>query len=138
MKLFKQFYFILYIHFYNKAQYNRKIAVSPSGYASTFFSISSCGWLVLLYDLIIGIFNLQVFNEKYGSIIFIVLAIIFYGMINNFFDVRYISIYNEYANSKINKNRIFVFLILFFIIPFLIILLLSLTNTLHLFPSHSS
>jgi hypothetical protein len=131
MKLFKQFYFILYQYYFNRAKYIKSsIKFSPIGNASRLCGVLFFGWILLLYYCIIKIFSLQDIDIKYGKYIVIFSGLIFIGIVNTYFENRYLDINNQYLNKKINKSKIIFLAILFFFIPYLLLILLKMLNVL--------
>lgn len=125
MEIFRQFFFILYSYFFNRGKYiNSSFKISPEGNASTLVGISFFGWLLLFYYLCISMMKLYEFSKHYGKFIVIITAISSGAFINNYFDKRYLKIIGEYSNKTINKKRIIFIVVLFFIVPYLLLVLL--------------
>lgn len=129
MKFFHQFYFILYRHFYNRNKYvNSTIKFSPEGNASNVVGLSFIGWILLIYQITIKIFNLQEIDIQYGTFIIIAIALIFGGLIANYFDndSKYLVIYNEYLGKDVKKSKIIFLVVVFFVLPYFLLIFLFL------------
>ncbi len=124
MKLFYQLYFIVYKYNYNRNIYlDKKSKYDPDISASGGISSLFLGWFFLLYNIIIKIFSLQVIDKKYGKLLVVLFFTIVFYIIYNYFSNRSDEIYLQCAHQKINKLKIIFLAILFFVIPFLFIIL---------------
>ena len=129
MKLFHQFYFVLYQYFFNRAKYiTNSDEFSPQRNASRVIGILLFGWILLLYFIIIKFFNVQKLVPGYGKYIVILFSVIVGALIFNYyanFD-RHLKIYDRYVEEKVRKSKIIFLASLFFAGPYIILTILSL------------
>jgi len=129
MKFFHQFYFILYNYYYNRAKFiTNTIKLSAEGNASSVIGISFSGWILLIYHIFIKIWKLQNTAIQYGNFIIILIGLIFFGLINNYFDNhgRYLIIYKEYLNKDVKKSKIIFLAVIFFLSPYFLLIFFNL------------
>ena len=117
MKLFHQFYFVLYQYFYNRPKYiTNSGEFSSQRNASRVMGILLFGWILLLYFLISKIFNLEYLGSIYGKYIIIVFSVIVGALVYNYFTNyhRHLKIYDRCVKTKVRKSKIIFLASLFF------------------------
>jgi hypothetical protein len=123
MKLIDQVYFNLY-RWYNKMKTDGR-NVDPTGLTAMMFGICVTGWCIdftlLYYKYVV---KTTYFGNGYTSYIFILVGLVSYGLINNYYSSkdRYLVIYNKYLSMETNKKNSSILLSFFFImLPYIIL-----------------
>jgi hypothetical protein len=123
-----QFYFVLYQYYYNRYQFlTYSIKFSPEGNASNVVAVCLWGWVLLVYFSVLRIIGAPVFNN-YGQFIVIFATLIEVALVRTYFNTntRYLKIYNKYLNLNLKKAKLISAAVLFFIIPYIVLIILFL------------